>query len=127
MQTFFESMGSDLRVIPQDRPFRSGRIWRNGEWVEAPRPAFAGFNVTVRRGVFEINQPGSVQLHVVDCQPKDRHLLLMAREGLTKQKFLCGHDERDWFVAAVPGNTTSVSDAKDRLRPAAVSTTPPTW
>jgi hypothetical protein len=121
MQTFFASMGSDLRVIPQDRPYHPRRVWRNGQWVETTRPAFAGFNVTVHRGVFQINQPGSVELHVVDCQPKDRHLLLMAREGPTKQKFLCGHDERDWFVASVPANTTSVSDAKDRLRPAAVT------
>jgi hypothetical protein len=32
-----------------------------------------------------------------------RHLLLMARSW-TKDKFLCGHDERHWFVCAVPGD-----------------------
>lgn len=121
MHTYFEKMGSQLRVTPRNLPIRRPRVWRNGSWVESPLPAMAGLNVTVVRGVFEITQPGSVDLHVLDCQPRDRHLLLMARQGRTKQKFLCGHDERDWFVASVPDNTTSVDDAKDRLRPAAVS------
>jgi hypothetical protein len=44
----------------------------------------------------------AVELEVVDVHPRDRHLLLLARIGLEKSKFLCGHDERHWFVAAVP-------------------------
>ena len=32
----------------------------------------------------------------------DRHLLLLVRDGDEKSKFLCGYDERHWFVAAVP-------------------------
>src|SRR5512140_3073357 len=37
---------------------------------------------------------------VVDLQPRERHLLLMAdTPGDGRQKFLCGHDERHWFVA----------------------------
>lgn len=60
---------------------------------------------------------------VVDVQPKDRHLLLLVDDGRTKSKFLCGHDERHWFVAAVPEKRTGVSNvktAKEALQPAAV-------
>ena len=42
-----------------------------------------------------------------------------------KQKFLCGHDERHWFVAAVPEDArgvTGVVAAKAALQPALVRT-----
>jgi len=39
---------------------------------------------------------------VIDVQPIMRHSLLMSRQDNGKYKFLCGHDERYWFVAAVP-------------------------
>ena len=42
------------------------------------------------------------QVEVLDLQPADRHLLLMVRQDGAKSKFLCGHDERHWFVAAIP-------------------------
>ena len=32
-------------------------------------------------------------------------------------RFLCGHDERDWFVAAVPGSATTVKQAMENLMP----------
>jgi hypothetical protein len=62
-------------------------------------------------------------LEVVDVQPRDRHLLLLARIGEQKSKFLCGHDERHWFVAAVPEEArgvTGVVSAKTALQPEAV-------
>jgi hypothetical protein len=65
----------------------------------------------------------NVELEVVDVQPRDRHLLLLARVGGEKSKFLCGHDERHWFVAAVPEEAlgvTGVASAKAALQPAAV-------
>jgi hypothetical protein len=36
-----------------------------------------------------------------------------------KQRFLCGHDERHWFAAAVPESApvSTVRDAKDALKP----------
>jgi hypothetical protein len=66
---------------------------------------------------------GPVELQVVDVQPRDRHLLLLARVGGLKSKFLCGHDERHWFVAAVPEEArgvTGVATAKAALQPDAV-------
>ena len=62
------------------------------------------------------------EVAVLDVQPADRHLLLMVREGGEKHKFLCGHDERHWFVAAVPESAPvgTVRQAKEALKPAEV-------
>ena len=63
--------------------------------------------------------PGdTVEYVVTDVRPDMRHLLLMARRGDEKQKFLCGHDERHWFVCAVPGRSVaSVVGAMRALQP----------
>src|SRR6267142_2110961 len=58
-----------------------------------------------RKGEFFeiVRQPGAeAEVAVLDVQPADRHLLLLVREGKDKSKFLCGHDERHWFVAGIP-------------------------
>lgn len=78
-----------------------------------------------RRGeYFEvIEQPDAqAEVEVLDVQPADRHLLLMVRERGEKHKFLCGHDERHWFVAAVPESAPvgTVRAAKEALKPAEV-------
>jgi hypothetical protein len=58
---------------------------------------------------------------VIDIRPEQRHLLLMARRDNGKQKFLCGHDERHWFVCAVPGASVSnVVNAMESLQPVEV-------
>jgi hypothetical protein len=59
-----------------------------------------------RRGEFfeVVRRPDAdAAVEVLDVRPADRHLLLMVRERDGKHKFLCGHDERHWFVAARPG------------------------
>jgi hypothetical protein len=65
---------------------------------------------------------GAVSVEVLDVQPADRHLLLLVREEGQKHKFLCGHDERHWFVAAVPESAPvgTVRAAKEALKPAEV-------
>jgi len=83
----------------------------------------AGFSVDVRRdragSTFAISV-GSVNtpISVLDVQPRQRHLVL--QQG--QHTFLCGHDERDWFAAAVPntGSATSVRGAMEALKPLAV-------
>jgi hypothetical protein len=62
-------------------------------------------------------------IKVVNVQPKDRHLLLVAKVDGEKSKFLCGHDERQWFVAAVPeriSGVVNVRTAMEALKPAPV-------
>src|SRR5476649_1594052 len=75
---------------------------------------------------FEITRlPGvDVEVAVLDVQPADRHLLLLVREGKDKSKFLCGHDERHWFVAGIPEKAPvgTVRQAKEALKPAEVQT-----
>jgi hypothetical protein len=73
-----------------------------------------------------INGAG-VWVDAIDVRPRERHLLLMAADDAGgapaksggKQKFLCGHDERSWFVAAVPEKrpAANVREAFDALKP----------
>ena len=99
----FAAMGA--RVSLPDRP-----------WRGAPR-------IDVARGGFDIRFAGSgseVDVEVIDVLPRDRHLLLLVRDGEEKSKFLCGHDERHWFVAAIPESArgvTGVTTAKIALQP----------
>ena len=70
---------------------------------------------------FDIRTTGEADLRVVDIDKKDRHLLLLADDGERKDKYLCGHDERHWFVCAVPGQSiSSIKSAKESLKPSAV-------
>jgi hypothetical protein len=58
----------------------------------------------------------AVELDVVDAWPGERHLLLLVRNGEEKSKFLLGHDERHWFVAAVPESARGVSGVAAAMR-----------
>jgi hypothetical protein len=64
-------------------------------------------------------EPGeSVEYEVIDLRPDLRHLLLLGRRDGVKEKYLCGHDERHWFVCAVPGAAVSgVATALEALQP----------
>lgn len=74
---------------------------------------------------FELRVPErlrrSLDVNVLQTDKRDRHLLLFVREPEGKAaRFLCGHDEREWFVAAVPGGASSVVQAKEALKPLAL-------
>jgi len=59
-----------------------------------------------------------LEIGLLQNRPKERHLLLMVRDQeKTIDRFLCGHDEREWFVAAVPGAVSTVNDAMESLKP----------
>jgi hypothetical protein len=60
------------------------------------------------------------ELTVVEARPEERHLLMLVRTGEEKSKFLCGYDERHFFVAAIPESERGVSGvtaAKAALQP----------
>jgi hypothetical protein len=61
-----------------------------------------------------------VEVDTLDVQPALRHLVLLVREGREKRHFLCGHDERSWFVAALPEGVSTVHAAMEALKPAEV-------
>lgn len=72
---------------------------------------------------FDIAFPKDGSIEVLDFRPKDQHLLLMARTPKgEKAKFLCGHDERHWFVCAVTerAGVRNVITAKRALQPESV-------
>jgi hypothetical protein len=102
----FAAMGAQLSL--PERP-----------WRGAPR-------IDVAPAGFDIRFAGSgseVDVEVVDVRAHEQHLLLLVRNGEEKSKFLCGHDERHWFVAAIPEaarGVTGVSTAKAALQPEAV-------
>jgi hypothetical protein len=65
-----------------------------------------------------------LDLSVLQVRPREQHLLLLVtrrdRPKPVLDRFLCGHDERDWFVAAVPGRVSNVADAMESLKPVEV-------
>jgi hypothetical protein len=112
-------MGARLKV--REIPSR----WRQGDrtWIN-PRD----FAMDIRRDgqgqFFELRVPTHLSralvVTVMQSEPTRRHLLLAVRKSGDKpqmDRFLCGHDEREWFVAAVPGGASSVSEAMDALQP----------
>ncbi len=71
----------------------------------------------------QVSNEAPANVEVLHLEPKQRHLLLMSRsEADEKHKFLCGHDERHWFVAAVPEKSavSTVRTAMEALKPAEV-------
>lgn len=115
---------------------RMGARFQVAEPVAPAFPAWAGrrnptggYALDVRsdrRGEFFellVHDPARVpEATVMQVAPRERHLLLMVRSdrGAGLDRFLCGHDEREWFVAAVPGGASSVAQAREALKPAAV-------
>lgn len=115
----FEKLGARATIRP---------LVRN-RWRPAPGQVVIDIGHDRHGEYFDIQVNDDADVEVLDVQPKDRHLLLMVRQpnerpGLpdTKDKFLCGHDERHWFVASVPEKApvSSVLTAKDALKPDAV-------
>lgn len=103
----FAKIGARARVHVEQRSGVSIDVGRDDEGEF--------FDIAVERG----SRP---DLAVLDAQPRIRHLLLMSREDGEKHKFLCGHDERHWFVAAVPERAaaSNVKTAFEALKPVAV-------
>ena len=119
IETKFAAMGARLKV----REAPSGLMM----WRTNPVPAI-NYAVDIQRDAqgqyFELRVPaqvrGSLEATVLQAEPRQRHLLLLVRTTSDKpqlDRFLCGHDEREWFVAAVPGGASSVRQAMDALQP----------
>jgi hypothetical protein len=78
------------------------------------------------REMFKLTYPWSDEItaDVLDVKPKLRHLVLDVTGWRLPigGRYLCGHDERHWFVASLPFDrvTTTVRDAMEALKPDAV-------
>jgi hypothetical protein len=120
----FEKMGARVKVS-----MLSGRARRRSGRGVRFDPNTRPISIDIRRDddgdYFELVHRPNVEVRVLDVRPADRHLLLMARttdqsrSEEAKSRFLCGHDERAWFVAAVPetAHAANVQNAKDALKP----------
>jgi hypothetical protein len=119
IESGFAAIGARLKV--REIPSR----WRLGDrqWVDP-----ADIAMDIRRDghgeFFELRVPThlreTLDVSVMQSEPKQRHLLLAVRKSSAEpqlDRFLCGHDEREWFVAAVPGGASSVRQAMDALQP----------
>src|SRR5436190_826775 len=119
IESKFAEMGARLKVreVPSWRS-ESDRHWNK----------LADFAVDLRSDgageFFELRLPThlreTLDVSVAQAEPKQRHLLLFVRKSGDKpqlDRFLCGRDEREWFVAAVPGGASSVRQAMDALQP----------
>ena len=118
LQRHFARIGAELRV-----DVASARDWR-GTYALDLETTRRGerFALTVREDLLP-----DLSMQAVNVRRDIRHLLLVAthraeRGAYTKEKYLCGHDERHWFVASVPdvGGVTRVEDAMEALKPSGV-------
>lgn len=104
----FEEMGARVKELQP-------RAWSRSPFV-----------VDVKRDkqgeFFTLEADEGVQLQVLDVDAAQRHLVLMAKEkNGDKHRMLCGHDEREWFVASIPDRCriTTVRQAMEALKPEA--------
>lgn len=104
----FEEIGSRLTIETREM----------GGWTRLRRPLSIDVRKDKKGEYFWIRRNPDVELEVLQADAKDRHLVLFARTGDgNKLRYLCGHDERHWFVSQVPEAVTTVRDAKAALRP----------
>lgn len=104
----FDAIGADLRV----------------------RSAGNAFEIDVRREgdreIYQLQYPlgETIQAEVLDVKPRLRHLVLDVTGWRlpVSGRYLCGHDERHWFVASLPfgRRTATVHGAMEALKPAIV-------
>ncbi|MCB9235216.1 MAG: hypothetical protein H6581_26410 [Bacteroidia bacterium] len=125
LQRQFEKIGAELQ-INRLAEFRLSptRYNRNPQDL---RPEF-DLNVVEgkRKDTFFLNiRPdmwNKLDFQVPHLDVPDRHLLLVSRQPaaprVRKEKFLCGHDERHWFVAGLKdARVVTTREAKEFLKP----------
>ena len=118
-----------LYADPLERPFMQmgARVkfeeLRPDRWTRVVSPVELDVRSDKDGEYFLVRKRADTLLEVLDVRPVDRHLLLLSRvpEGRrqAKARFLLGHDERHWFVAAIPERTpiSTVFAARQALKP----------
>jgi hypothetical protein len=96
---------------------------RPDRWTRVVGPVALDVRTDKNGEYFLVRKRADTKLEVLALHAHDRHLLLLSRAGEgrreTKARFLLGHDERHWFVAAIPEGTpvSTVAAAKEALKP----------
>ncbi|MCH8019122.1 hypothetical protein IH785_04615 [candidate division KSB1 bacterium] len=110
LKRHFEAIGAKVKFHLTEKV-----RWR---WDQSSDHFTIGIQVDKNGEYFDIVQGGDApEFELLQAQPKTKHLLLYTKEG---QRFLCGHDERHWFVAAIGGKVSTVRAAKQSLLPKAI-------
>lgn len=126
LSTKFEKIGARVKFeqIEPQRPPKLGSRWRTIVRPGIPAEDFVRLDIKKdKEGTFlDIKAGTNVNVEVLDLKQKDRHLLLMTKSNEGKSKFLFGHDERDWFVSAIPesSSASNVAQAMEALKPTTV-------
>ena len=112
----FEAIGASLIVHPPEIRRRDRRTPDPDSWfaldVDSDRRGRERF--VLRHG------PTAPPLLLQHLDRPARHLLLVSGDRRSRGRFLCGHDERHWFVAGIGEPVTTVTQAKLALVPAAI-------
>lgn len=115
----FEKIGTRLVMDTASR-----RVLQDGHTIDVQKDR-SGKEVFI----LTASSASPVQVSVLNKDVPGRHVLLMVtpsgemtlREKKARtHKYLCGHDERRFFVAEVDSSVTTVSSAKDALKPSVV-------
>ena len=120
IRSHFERIGARLRIEVIERNISWNPRLRGSDYSLDIEEAGRGerFLLTIWNDALR-----KYEFNTVNVQPDIRHLLLMSRglETGGKRKFLCGHDERHWFVAGVPEvrGVRDVQGAMEALKPTA--------
>ena len=110
LKRHFEAIGAKVKFHLTEKV--------RGRWDQSSDHFTIGIQVDKNGEYFDIVQGGDApEFELLQAQPKTKHLLLYTKEG---QRFLCGHDERHWFVAAIGGKVSTVRAAKQSLLPKAI-------
>src|SRR5262245_53911743 len=91
---------------------------------KVPHPIRLNVRRDERGEHFDLRPQVDADPRILDCSPGDALLLMVANSGgrwgrEQLDTFLCGRDERSWFVAAIPeaAEAITVQAAKDALKP----------
>ena len=119
----FSEMGARIKIEHVSEPETRSRFGRTNLTPENP----IVLNVTndSKGEVFTLRAFGDPDVEILNINKHYRHLLLMNRvkngHRFDISKFLCGHDERHWFVAGVDRSAKDVVTAKQSLKPPEVA------
>jgi hypothetical protein len=115
----FDRIGSRA-IVTDVAPPTEFEIWRAHRQGDRVPERFITVDVgRDKRGeFFHIGVDASVDLHVMNLEKALKHLLLFAVDGEgRKYRYLCGHDERHWFAAAIAEGVSTVEGAIESLKP----------
>lgn len=115
----FEKIGASVRVVKALSRDNFQRHASDSPWTVdiVNQSGIEFFELRVNTDNLDL-----LELDVLEVKQKDRHLVLLARQldesgaVVSKEHFLCGHDERHLFVASV-NPASRVDDAKASLKP----------